>query len=350
MKKTIYFLLLLLICNVRPTYGDEIKSVKLDNREHNKETIALPFCNIFVELLSEDENDQYGISVKLENISEDKILYLFDKSYNEKTLKKMSIVYDKLFPGAKRKRVAEACVGMSESCRLLPSSDTKNIISVLKNDTSFKYRLPIYIARYDEKNFIIVKKNRISLAQKEVIELNIDVELKPDEEYLKLSVATDKLIGEIGRQTFCSNRNHRGASLKKLHKIYKESIDDLKKQVQQTVNSRNYMSTDKGFKQFMSITERLDSIKLEQLTVNKCDKDIIIRPSSHNCKYCRLQIEEIYKRLEACYIDIHNGKKAKGQVIGEAEALYNCAQKNNRRTTGSYMSGISKYYNRIKSR
>lgn len=187
------------------------------------------------------------------------------------------------------------------------------------------------------------------MAQKEVIELNIDVELKPDEDYIKLSEATDSLINEIGRQTFCSNKNHKGTSLKTLYSIYNKSIDALKKQVIQIISSRNYMSSDKGYRDFMSIHDRLNSINLEQLTVISCDNDRKER-SAHWCRFCSLSAEDIYKRLESYYIDLHNGGKTKEQLMGDVEALYNCAQKNKKRATGSYMSRISMYYNKIKSK
>ena len=350
MKRIIYLFLILLIGSVRYAYGDEIKSIKLDNKGHNKETVSLPYCNIFVELQQGNEDEQYRISVKMENISEDKELYLFDRSYNEKTLKKMNLVYDKFFPGVKRKRIAEACDRISESYRLLPSSETKNILNIQGTESTVKCRLPIYIARYDEKNFIIVKKTRISLAQKEVIELDIDIELKPDEELIRLSVATDSLIDEIGRQTFCSNKKHRGTSVKKLYSIYNKSIDDLKGQVKQIVISRNYMSSDKGYKDFMVIHDKLNSVDLEKLTVTSCGNDKKRSWSTHNCRYCSLSAEEIYKKLESYYIDLHNGKTTKERMMGDVEALYSCAQKNTKRATGSYISRISMYYNKIKSK
>lgn len=340
-----------MICSICSIYGDEIKSIKLDNKEHNKETIQLSFCNIFVELQQRNDKELYEVSIKLENVSEDKILCLFNKSYNEKTLKKMKIVYDRLFPGAKGRRNTEKCNGLSESYQLLPSSEPLDILKFQVSEDSIKCRLPIYIASYNEQNFIIIKKSRYSLAQKEVIELNIDIELKPDEEYVRLSEATDSLINEIKRQTFCSNKNHRGTSVKTLYKIYNNSIDDLKKQVLKIINSRNYMSIDKGHKQFMAIYEKLNSIDLKQLTVTSCGNDKKTRSKSiHRCKYCSLSIEDIYKRLESYYIDLYNGKKTKGQIINDVESLYNCAQKNNKRATGRYMSRISTYYFKIKSK
>lgn len=354
MKKAIFLFLLAIISFGHCAYADETKNVKLDNNGHEKETIQLSFCNIFVELQKTDEDNQYKISINLENISEDKILYLFDVPYNEKTLKKTcNLVYDKLFPGAKGKRVTDSCERLSEPCRLLPS-ENKNIISFQENEESRKCRLPIYIARTNNEKFLFVKKSKVSLAQKEVIELNIDVELKPDEDFVRLSNSTDSLINEIGRQIFCSNRNHKGTSLKTLKRIYSKSIDDLKRQTRQVLSSRHYMSTDKGYKQFAGILEKLNAVNLNSLTVASCKNDRkATKPkwqTEHKCRYCSLPIGEIYNRMEAYYIDLHNGKKTKGQIMGDVEELYNCAKKNSKRATGNYMSRISTYYSKIKSK
>lgn len=98
MKKAIFLFLLAIISSVHYAYADETRTIKLDNKGHEKETVQLSFCNIFVELQKIEEDDQYKISINLENVSEDKILYLFDVPYNEKTLKKTcNLVYDKVF-------------------------------------------------------------------------------------------------------------------------------------------------------------------------------------------------------------------------------------------------------------
>lgn len=352
MKRIIYLFLLLMICSIHYAYGDEVKSIKLDNKDHRKETVALPFCNIFVELQQGNEDGQYEISVKMENISEDKILCLFDRGYTEKLLKKMGIVYDRFFPGTKKKRIAEACDSLSKPYRFLPSSETENIIKIQYNDNTdntIKCRLPIYIARKEQKKFLIDKRTRISLAEKDVIELDIDVKIKPDEDLIRLSAATDSLIDEIGKQTFCSNKNHRGPSLKQLHSKYNQAIEDLKGQINQIIRSRSYMSTDKGYKDFYAIYEKLDGIKLEQRTVASCNNDKKAGPT-HNCKYCSLSAEDIYKRIESYYFALYNGKKSKEQVMTDVEALYNCAQKNKKRSTGDFMQKITKVYNSIQSK
>lgn len=353
MKNPIFLLFLAMTGLPHLAYGDEMRTIKLDNDGHDKETIQLPYCNIFVELQAADGDDQYSICVSWENVSEDNILYLFDIPYEEKTLKRTcNLVYDKLFPGAKGKRAIEACEGLPRACRLLPSENMA-ILAIQGSGESTKCRLPIYIARVKGKNFIVTKKSKIALVQKEVVELDVDVELKPDEDYVRLSMSTDSLINEIGQQTFCSNKNHRGTPLKTLQAIYGKSIDNLRSQTLRVLSTRQYMSSDKGYKQFASVLGKLDSVHLDSLIVESCDNDKKnARPQRqrHNCKYCSWSIEEIYRKLEAYYIDLHNGKKTKGQIMGEVDELYNCAQKNSKRATGNYMSRISTYYSKIKSK
>lgn len=332
------------------TFADQTKLVKLDNKEHKKETIALPFCNLFVEITDIDE-DNYSISVKMENISENKILILFDRAYSEKTLKKMYIQYDKVFQGTKGKRFTEGCDGISKSIRFLPS-ETNEVVNLKGSDNTIKLRLPIYLARFQvAKNGFI--KNKIQLAQKEVIELNIDVELKPDEEYIQLSEATNKLLEEIDKQVFCSNQRHVGNSYKALIEIFEESIVDLIRQIQNVISSRGYMSTDKGYKKFMELYNTLNVIKLEDRVVTSCGNDkartrASSNSSGHKCKYCDVSYNVIYNKLESYYIDLYNGKKNKSQIIGDVELLYNCAIKNKKRSGNSnYLSRIKTYYKKI---
>lgn len=354
MKKVALLLLLFITCSVRFAYGDEIKSIKLDNKGHDKEMIQLSFCNIFVELQKGTYENQYVVSVKLENISEDKILYLFDKSYSEKALKNTcDIVYDKLFPGAKGKRTVEACEGLKESCRLSPSSESKSIVNFQGDVSSIKCRLPIYIARTNETNYIVVKKSKVALAQKEVIELNVNVELKPDEDILRLTETTDSLIGEIGKQKFCSNKRHRGTSSEDKVIFYTRLIEDLKVQIQKACRSHKYYSTDEGYKRYAELLDKLNNVNFKKLEVTSCNNDRKVPPTpkqTHNCRYCALSMADIYKRMESYLIALHNGTKTKAHIMGDVEALYNCAQKNRKRSAGNYMTRISDFYSKIKSK
>lgn len=340
---------MLLCIALQDALADEMRTVKLDFNDHNKECISLSYGNIFVELAPLDKEGSANVIIRFENTSEDKILYLFDRSYNEKTLKKMGIYYDKVFQGKKGKRTTESCSTLRESCKLLPSSDTKTLFTVTTTgENQIECRLPIYIARFNEKNLIVTKKNRISLAQKDVILLNIEVPFMSSK-YMQISRDINNLRAEIDRQTFCANKSHQGTSCETLIRLYNESIKRFKEQIDEAINDKGYTPGQEGYIRFNDLSERLDEIDLEGRIVTKCSNDITV--SSHKCKYCSLSLENIYTKLESYYIDLHNGKVTQKQIMNDVEALNSCASKNKKRSGNNGLKKrINDYYKKIKSK
>jgi hypothetical protein len=340
---------LLLCIALQDALADEMRTVKLDFNNHNKECVSLSYGNIFVELAPSDKEGSASVIIRFENTSEDKILYLFDRSYSEKTLKKMGIYYDKVFQGKKGKRTTESCPTLRESCKLLPSSETKTLFTVTTTgENQVECKLPIYIARFNEKNLIVTKKNRISLAQKDVILLNIEVPFMSGK-YMQLSRDINNMRAEIDRQTFCTNKNHQGTSCETLIRLYTESIKQFKGQIDEAIRDKGYTPEQEGYIRFKDLSERLDEFDLNGRIVKKCSNDVIT--SSHKCKYCSISLEEIYKKLESYYIDLHNGKVTQKQIMNEVETLNSCASKNKKRPDNSSLKKrINDYYKKIKSK
>ena len=346
MKYAFRLLLFLALCVAHSAYADQEVNIKLDNAGHSSDIGELTYCNIIVSL-HEDYDGQYEVSFQIENTSNDKVLCLFDRPYDKKALKKQSIVYDKSYPSAKEE--IQKCFGLPRSCRLSPS-DKEEVTTLSSYDgRPFKIILPIYIAKP-------VKRGRYAIEERVIITLNIEVELKPDEDFLRLSKAAEELIDEINRQTFCSNKNHIGDSAEKLRGIYKRSIQKLIEEIEKVRQKKGYMSSSKKYKEYDPILQKLKSIDLKKMTVESCSNDKVrkrVRSTSrnvHKCKYCNLSLAQIYSKMENCYIDLHNGKKSKGQAMVEADALYSCAMKNKTRPRGSYLSRISDYYRKIKQK
>ena len=105
--KKISLLFVLLVTTTLSTMADEQKSVNLSG-DHTQQTVALSYMNIFVTL--EDNDGETGkVKLELENLDESKALLLFDRAYDEKTVKKMpvSMTFDKTFGGTKNKRVID---------------------------------------------------------------------------------------------------------------------------------------------------------------------------------------------------------------------------------------------------
>ena len=348
MKKTLFLTALLTILQLLPLRADERRTVRLDNREHRKEVVTLDQCNIIVELDKCEDVEDVRVTVSLENAFEDKILCLFDQAYSEKALRKMSVIYHKSFPGGKGERNTEPCKWLAEACIFQPSSDARAIFVLSEFTGKVSCQLPIYIATEKELNLLVLKKDRIVLTDKNLVELDIVVELKPDETYMGLSKECDKLLEDIGTETFCKNEGHVGTPCEALLKTYNARIDSLKKEVKGVLETRGYRKSGKMYGMYSVLAERLDTINLEKRVTASCGKDVA--RDKHKCRYCSLTYEAIYRKLEEYYIDIHNGSKDKAQVMGDVNALHNCAVRNKKRSGGkNYKTRINTYYNKIKA-
>lgn len=347
MIKRVFITALLVLATSLASFADEQKKITLNNNDRTTEIVELAYCNIFVSLKDVDNNDNAEIMIELENIHESNTLILFERAYDEKTLKKMSpsITYDKVFGGSKGKRYIDVCPDIRYTNQIKSSEKTNLFVKTGSENTPLTCKLPIYIAKNKNK-----RGSKMLLLAKEVIELDIQVQLKPDEEFIRITDSCKSLIREIDSVTFCTNKNHRGDSLKVLKSKYEGKISDLKKIIKSIIESRGYYPSDKAYKKFMEVSGNLDKIDLDAKVVSSCPKDRKNPIPGHNCKNCKLTYEQIYKKLENYYIDIHNGKKTKEQVKSEVESLYTCVSKNKKRSAkNSIKSRITAYYNKIKS-
>lgn len=334
------------------SFADERRKITLNNEDHMQDIIELPYCNIITTLKGVDENDNVSINIELENTQESKTILIFDHAYNEKELKKhrpSSIRYHKIYPGDKGKRITDFCPTISNTMYLSPYSKVYLQESNIISDSVLTCRFPIYIAESTKKNLLKFQfTNKLYLQELQVIELEIQVKLKPDEEYISLTNTYNQLLDKISKETFCKNKNHKGISYTDLLKKYRLEIDEIKDKINKIVRERNYFTTDKKYKIFMEISQKLDAIDFDSMAVESCENDKISK--THSCRYCSFSYEQIYRELEDIYIDIHNGKKTKQSVMREVEALHNCSIKNTkRRHNENYKSRILTYYNKIKS-
>ena len=228
MIKKISILFVLLFSLITSSFADEQRKVKLDDDKHNKETIEVANFNIFLELIDVEENGNVKVKVELENLDESKGLSLFERAYDEKTLKKMrpKIKYDKIFPGSKGKRLIDACDSIKSAIHLYPSQ--KELIMTLsaKDGETTKATLPIYIIEYKDKNYILWEKQELILLQKEVIELEIEIDLKPGEAYVNITKECDSLLKEFDEVLFCTHKRHK-PSLEEQKALRKELMELL---------------------------------------------------------------------------------------------------------------------------
>lgn len=345
MIKKIFVTIFIVVVVCFSVFADEQKMITLNNDNHQSEIIELDeFCNIFVSLVDVDDEGNAKISIKLENAHESYSLMLFFGEYPENVLKKSPfyIRYDRHFGGRKGDRSVDYCSIIGNNIIIRPSEKSGSIVVSGTENAPIICKLPIYIAK---KKYKCSWSKTMSLLEKVVIELNIQVQLKPDEDYVRISEAYNTLIKEMDSEYFCTNKDHKGPSYSVLKRKYEKKIEQLKEEIIAVKNSRDYFDTDSEYKKFLVIYFALDAISIEARKVSSCPND-----KRHNCKYCNLSCEDIYVKLEDYYQAIYAGKVSKSQVVAEVEALYTCFKKNTRRSCDSkYKSKITKFYDKIKS-
>lgn len=333
--------------------ADEQKKVLLNN-DQSEQTIELGYCNIFTKMNAGEEVGT--VSIELENLDESKVLIVFDRAYTEKAIKKqsktLSIVFDKTFGGQKKNRTIAPCSSPMEGVTLLQPSDKVSLTQMtIQNGESNICSIPIYIAKYKGKK-------KLLLLEKQVVELDIEVDLKPSAEYVALENKFTDLEKEIDRQVFCTSSSHK-PTLAKQKEVYETKIDALKAEIDQLISSHNWKAEDGGYIRYTALKAKLDGIDLSSKE-GICTKHRPRKPvagGGHKCAHCSLSLQQIYHKMDDYYKKIYSSsdrKAAKAKVIDEIEALYKCCTDTNCskhaaewKSGGEYKNKIIERYNRI---
>lgn len=341
MRKTILSLILCLLATA--TWADEQKKVSLSG-DNNKETVSLPFANIFVTMAG-DDGENAKVDIELENLDESKVLILFDRSYTEKAVKKMSpsIIFDKTFGGTKGKRIIDATSLQVERVMQFRPSDKFQLPEItVANGEKQAVMLPIYIAKWKGNKKLI-------LLEKQLIELDVEVELKPSAEFTGFS--SD--VKSIERQTICPNAKH-SPKLATQKQRYQEKIDQLKKKIEDAIVAHNWHEGDSGYIRYMDLIDRLDAINVDSHT-RDCGAHNDPDANKPQCGNCNLSLQQIYHKIDDLYKKIYtssNRQATKQSVMGQVNMLYQCASTHKTHVTqwkrgGDYKTKIEERYNRI---
>lgn len=327
MKKIILFISLFFLA-VMGTYADEQQRVKLDD-EHKREQIRFCNCNIFVTKLESDDDGNSKVTVEIENLDETYVIILFGHAYPEKKLKRLSpsITFDKIFPGTKGHRDIETYRESRRDVIFIEPSEKSMLPEItVKNGDVQLCRLPLYIAKYRDKKLLGAStgKNKILLIEKQILELEIEVGIKPDKDFLRLEGEYNALVEEISKQTFCTNSKHK-PSLEEQEAEYKDKVAKLKTEIDEIVTRHNWYTSDKGYQRYNALKEKLDIIDFVAYEKD-CGKHSI-PPTDHKCKYCNLSLQQIYNKLDDYFMKIRNSndrKATKESVMTDVNLLYRC--------------------------
>ena len=339
-------ILLVLSFSIMNSYADEQRRVKLDDDKHSKEIIEIANFNIFLELTEIEENGSARINVELENLDESKGLSLFERVYDEKTLKKMrpKIKFDKIFPGSKGRRLIDACKNINRSIHLYPSQKEQLMTLDAKEGEVTRITLPIYVIDYKVKDYIIWEKQELVLLQKEVIELEIEIDLKPGETYMNIAKECDDLLKEFEGIQFCTNKKHK-PGITEQKEQFQHKIDSLISKIDDIIESNAWTSSSKRYKLYDDQKVRLKNIKLEEKE-GDCGKHVPV----HKCRYCSSSLQQISHKLDDIYQIIYSSQDrsvAKAEQIRSVKAMYNCARQRRDWRRSDYKDKIERLYKEI---
>ncbi|MCR4808429.1 MAG: hypothetical protein K5896_01045 [Prevotella sp.] len=351
MKKIV--LMALLCLAVLFGRADEQKKITLSN-DNTKETVNLSYCNIFVTLMNPDSDDEFGqVLIEIENLDEQKILALFHQPYKEKEVKKLkpSFQYDKLFGGTKGKRVIDPYnLETGQDVFIEPSNKYQLAAFNAPADKEMAVTLPIYLSK--PKEGIVQKilgKEKLLLLRKQVIELDITVELKPSAEYLGLLDEYKKLKKDVDNAVFCTNKKHR-PGVEGQKEPYQKRMDELTAKIDAAISAHGWSANDGGYQRFNAIKEDITKIDLsKQEGICRTHRPNQDRPK-HQCGYCSLSLQQIYHKLDDLYKKIYtsNDRAAtKASVMGQVNGLYNCCVDPNCEKHASAWSNGGDYKNKI---
>lgn len=360
MKRLLIFMSFLFFA-ATGSYADEQQRVKLDDG-HTKEQVRLGYCNIFVTKVDSDDDGNAKVTVEIENLDETNVIILFGHAYPEKELKKLSpsITFDKNFPGTKGHRNIDTYREARNVIFIEPSEKSMLPEIQVKSGEVQLCRLPLYIAKYKDKSVFGASngRNKMLLMEKQILELEIEVEVKPDEDYIRLEGECNTLIEEISKQTFCNHPKHK-TSLESQEAPYKTRIDKIRTEIDEIVNRHNWYTSDRGYQRYNALKQKLEidftAYEGDCGNLRNHKGNNPPRPR-HSCKYCNSSLQQIYHKLDDYYKKIYNSsnrKATKESVMADVNLLYkcctdgNCSKHASSWNSSEYKSKITDRYNRI---
>jgi len=222
-----------------------------------------------------------------------------------------------------------------------PSEKLKLTEVGVANEEPTLCRIPIYIAKRKGKK-------KVLLMERQVIELNIEAELKPSAEYIAVQENFESLEKEINRQTFCTNPKHR-VSLEKQKEVYAKKIEEAKAEIDKIITAHHWQKEDGGYIRYTALKQKLDAIDLTSRE-GDCGRHRGAAKSGHNCTYCSLSLQQIYHKMDDYYKRIYTSsdrKATKAKVINEVNALYKCCTDPSCRKHASAWKSGNEYKNKI---
>lgn len=292
--------------------------------------------------------DGYGsnsIQVTIQNTTSDQVFLLFRSEPSDEYLKKYK---PKVLRGDYTGKI-RGCERLDqEYVAISPEEEFEFEFEVPRRvvTDTIRFELPIYIAKYSDKKFLVLfRKRYYEILQEEILGFNIIINGwdENDSEYVSIKKEVEDFIKSVDEATFCDNKNHK-PSLRLQQKQYKEKRDSLIDKINLTLqNHREWFKVDQPHIKYTELSNRLENVDLDA-HISDCGK----HKSKHSCNYCKWSAQRIYHEFDDTYQQLRAGKLDKDAAVKKAKSLNTCYQKNTKRKKDSdYTEKISLFYDRI---
>ena len=330
--------LITLCLAVSPAFCQNSLSITLSD-EHLNHEISIPSFNAselgrisFVKGET-DANDNATVGITIENNSNEFRFLLFNEYYGQSELRKHKprIVFGKLFPGTSIEKVEG--VGLTE-IKVFPDDQNDfatmydNVFEfpkvVIKEGESQAVTMPLYLAK--RKKFLFC--DRLELVGKIDFSFSVTVQ-QSDKDYDRIKAECDNIdlfVDDLEDNKFiCTHPSHR-PSYKKQIEPYTNRIQELQDEINQKLNNRRHPITDTKREQYKNL---LNLLERDQEYLSSGYKHDCGKHTTHSCPYCKLTLEQIFRKLDNNYIELKNAdaeefEAKKKAIMKEVNALYKC--------------------------
>ena len=299
---------------------DQSKDVTLSVNQ--QEPVILDLNDYQLSIRANDYGNGTEISIDIKN-NPLYHLFLFDRAYTEKELKKMkpSIRFDKKFYGATSRDLL--------ICKALQDDGTMQITPDGNRSLTFKgitgeraqCLLPLYVVKFKKKGFL--RKAKYLIYQRVKIELNITLQTTPkiDDDYERVSKACEDLIEEIGQLTFCDRKSHK-PSYKEQIEPYETKIQDLKDEISDIKSANRWREKSPEYQQYKELIAKLEEIEFKKQYCGSCGIKAEPDPRHRHCAYCDKTTKQVWQQLDKTYKKIDNRQQKKSDALSSVNALH----------------------------
>ena len=345
MRRRLYIALLCAMQMLFAVAQDEQRSIDVVVNDSQPVEIDFEACRLSVSAI---ESGDFGVSLSIDlKNNTSNYIFLFERDYTEKALRKEKIRFDKKSYGSTSRRTL-ACEGVNddEMLRIEPSGNSILTIDGITNDVK-RCELPLYIARSKKickKKFVIMRRVKV------ILNVTIIPETVIDDKYESISQRCAILIDDIANTSICTRPTH-PISVDRQKMDFVSRIVAIKEQISEVKSAHRWDERDEEYQKYKELIAQLDNIEFNEAYCGQCGQ----ARSSHKCKYCNMSSGKVVDEAQRIFTNLDNGDITKSDAIRNIEQLRKawtggCPKLKQRvNSDSSIRSNLNRYYEDIKN-